>query len=149
MVTAIQSATPAANRKTADDQLSGVTSMDFLKLLIQQLQNQDPTEPFSSKDMLAQVSQLRELQASIDLSGVLEQLAQSQQLGSAGSLLGKMITGIDQGGNEVTGLAVSVRVDDDKIYLELDTGERLALDNVRQINVPQVDQNQELPTADS
>lgn len=72
----------------------------FLKLMIAQLQNQDPTEPTSNEELLGQISQMRSLQSSIKLEELLESLATSQSssatasfASSAAALIGHQVTG--------------------------------------------------------
>jgi len=61
---------------------SQLTSDDFLKLFMTQLQYQDPTAPMETKDMLAQTSQLTQLQTNQDLKDTLNKLS-SQMSSSA------------------------------------------------------------------
>ena len=50
---------------------------DFMKLLLVQLQHQDPTEPMDSEKILTQTSQLAGLEASSNTNKALEDLAAS------------------------------------------------------------------------
>jgi flagellar basal-body rod modification protein FlgD len=50
---------------------------DFMKLLLVQLQHQDPTEPMDSEKILTQTSQLAGLEASANTNKALEDLAKS------------------------------------------------------------------------
>jgi len=50
---------------------------DFMKLLLVQLQHQDPTEPVDSETILTQTSQLATLEASANTNEALEDLAES------------------------------------------------------------------------
>jgi len=72
---------------------SQLTSDDFLKLFMTQLQYQDPTAPMETKDMLEQTSQLTQLQTNQDLKDTLNtltsQMSASTQY-SAVSMIGKM-----------------------------------------------------------
>ncbi|QSZ40619.1 flagellar hook capping protein [Sulfurimonas aquatica] len=54
---------------------------DFMKLLLVELQNQDPTEPMDSEKILSQTSQLATLEASDNTTKALEELSKS--LGSS------------------------------------------------------------------
>jgi len=72
---------------------SELTSDDFLKLFMTELQYQDPTDPMKTEDMLNQTSQLTQLQTNQDLKDALEQL--TSQMGastqySAVSMIGRM-----------------------------------------------------------
>lgn len=99
---------------------SGLTSQDFLKLLITQLQNQDPANPMDSDQLLNQISQMRALQANLELESSLKGLTLGQQLSSATSFIGKTVTavtGSDQ--TEVSGLVESVVVKDGAALLRV------------------------------
>jgi flagellar basal-body rod modification protein FlgD len=48
---------------------------DFLKLLITQLQQQDPLEPVDNKDMLAQMAQFSSLAGSTQTNATLDDIA--------------------------------------------------------------------------
>ena len=84
-------ATPTvASDKTG---FNSLTSNDFLKMMIVQLQNQDPLEPTKNAEILNQISQMRSLQSSTELGDVLTNLGSQQELTSAASLIGKTISG--------------------------------------------------------
>jgi flagellar basal-body rod modification protein FlgD len=107
---------------------AGLTSDDFLNLLIAQLQNQDPTNPMDSDQMLAQISEMRGLQASIELESALASLTLSQQLTSSTSFLGKTISG-NIGQDVVQGVVDGVQVRDGKSFLRVN-GRDVELKNV-------------------
>ncbi len=80
---------------------SGLTADDFFKLLITQLQNQDPTEPVSNEELLQQIATMRNLQSNTELGDTLKQLANSmgtpearvtEQLSIGASYIGKSVT---------------------------------------------------------
>ncbi len=99
---------------------NGLSSQDFLKLLITQLQNQDPSNPLDSDQLLNQISQLRALQANLELEDSLKGLTLGQQLSSATSFIGKTITAVT-GTNQTTvqGVVDSVVVDSGKAFLNV------------------------------
>lgn len=73
----------------------------FLKLLVLQLQNQDPLEPISNGDMLAQLAQFASLEQMNKLNESFEMMSGNfDQLNfiSASQLLGKTVEGIDLNG---------------------------------------------------
>lgn len=107
---------------------SGLKSEDFLKILIAQLQNQDPSNPMDSDQLLGQISDMRALQASLDLEKSLDSLTLSQQLNSATGFLGKTVEGT-QDSTFIGGIVESVVVREGAAYLSVD-GQELALANV-------------------
>jgi flagellar basal-body rod modification protein FlgD len=105
-------------------------SGDFLKLLITELQNQDPTKPMSNQDMLNQVSQISSLQSQTDLSTTLKDLTAKNQISTGSGLIGKQVAGYDVNGDPVTGLVTSVAVVGKNVLLELDNGKELEISQV-------------------
>src|SRR4051812_21029925 len=83
---------------------------DFIKMMVTQLQNQDPLEPQKSDALLAQMSQIGQLQSSTDLSTSLKSMMTQSQIGAAGNLIGKSVKGTNEAGDPVDGIVDSVRV---------------------------------------
>lgn len=108
-------------------------SEDFIKMMITQLQNQDPLEPAKNEQLLTQMSQIGQLQASTDLQNSLRTLVLQNNLSSAGNMIGKVVNGQDRFGEPVSGLVTSVRVESGNVWLELDSGKTLPLSSVTSI----------------
>lgn len=109
---------------------------DFIKMMITQLQNQDPLDPEKNQDLLAQMSQIGQLQSSTQLQDSLKGLVLQNNIGAAGNLMGKMVQGLDENGASLSGLVTSVRVQDGDVQLELDSGKQLKLGSVVTISNP-------------
>jgi flagellar basal-body rod modification protein FlgD len=122
----------AAGNAVKSDKLKLKTE-DFIKMMITQLQNQDPLEPAKNEQLLAQMSQIGQLEASQSLQDSLKTLVLQNNLGSAGNLIGKMVEGQTSGGEPIDGLVTSVRVEGDDVVLELDSGQKLELTRVTSI----------------
>jgi flagellar basal-body rod modification protein FlgD len=127
--------TSSSPNKISSDKFKLKTD-DFIKMMITQLQNQDPTDPVKNQDLLAQMSQIGQLQSSEDLQTSLKGLVLQNSLGSAGNLIGKMVQGLDTDGSQMQGLVTSVRVVDNEVSLELDNGQALQLARVTGISQP-------------
>jgi Flagellar hook capping protein - N-terminal region len=125
--------TPPATASSTTTGLNGMTSSDFLNLMIQQLQQQDPMNPTDSSQLLTQMSQISNLQSNSAMVTSLSSLTLQQSIGSAGNLIGKTINGIDDNGNQLQGVVTSVKVVNKKVRLELDSGNDLPMENVTQI----------------
>jgi flagellar basal-body rod modification protein FlgD len=125
------SGAPSGN--TVNNKLGNLKSEDFIKMMITQLQNQDPMEPAKSDQLLAQMSQIGQLQASTTLTDSLKTMVVQNQIGAASSLIGKIVKGMDATNETVTGMVNSVRVEGDKVKLELDNGNVLDMSQVTQI----------------
>jgi flagellar basal-body rod modification protein FlgD len=101
---AIQNITPAASQSAAAKNLTDktVTQDDFLKLLIAQLQNQDPMKPMDNQEFAAQLAQFNSLGQLIEINSKLGALQSGQGSTSqynAASLIGKEIS---SAGNKVS-----------------------------------------------
>ena len=57
---------------------------DFIKMMITQLQNQDPMEPAKNEELLAQMSQIGQLESSTQLQDSLKSLVLQNNIGAAG-----------------------------------------------------------------
>jgi hypothetical protein len=56
------------------------------------------------------------------------------QLVTAGSTIGKYIEGYTEDGEQASGIVTSVRVEDEKVYVELDSGKTLLMARVTHIS---------------
>ncbi len=84
---------------------SGLNADSFMRLLIAQLQNQDPLEPVGNDQLLSQIATMRNLQSNIELSEAMKAITTNQQLSTAASFIGKSISGNGTGGSVVSGVA--------------------------------------------
>ena len=67
-------------------------STNYIKLLVTQLQNQDPTQPMGNNEMASQLAQLSSLQQLENMGSTFSQVLSSQQAVEATSMIGKEIT---------------------------------------------------------
>ena len=110
-----------------------LSSEEFIKVMIQELSNQDPFEPQDSSALLEQLSSLRNIESQLALEKQLGALVLQNQVAAAGGMIGKLVTGMDDGSDHVQGLVTSVRVQDGTVYLELDSGKALQMNRVTEI----------------
>lgn len=97
-VTALQNVT-GTKPKTASADLGQV---DFMKLIIAQMRNQNPLEPQKDSDFMAQMAQFESLNQMKTVAESMKVLQGVQELTSAASMIGKTITG-----KQVDGIAVT------------------------------------------
>jgi flagellar basal-body rod modification protein FlgD len=71
---------------------AGALQMDYMKLLVTQLQNQNPLEPLDNKDMSAQLAQFSQLQQTENLNTSFSRVLESVQRSYASSLIGKEVS---------------------------------------------------------
>lgn len=95
----------------------------FLKLMIKELRNQDPLNPLDNKDMLAQISQIREVGATDKLTQTLDSVLLGQNIASATNLIGADITALSDDNENVSGVVSRVSIDkgSPKLHVELPT----------------------------
>ena len=84
---------------------------DFLKLLISELQNQDPLDPMDNSEMVQQIGQIREIGATDQLTKTLSSLSSSQELVTASSLIGKTVEGLAEDSSAVDGIVDRITVE--------------------------------------
>ena len=112
----------------------------FMQLLVSQLQNQDPINPQSNENFIAQLAQFSSLEQMENLNNsflglaVLQQSnALMSQLTEGSSLIGQNVTYIDPATQEpVSGAVTSVRIEDGIAVLNID-GDSVPLMNVVEI----------------
>lgn len=98
--------------QTGSDTIGGVELDDFMKLLIAELQNQDPMNPMDNHQILQQVSQIREIESNSKLTDTLESVLLGQNMTTASNMLGKFIAGLTKDGQLVTGQVERISVTD-------------------------------------
>ncbi|MBU8877835.1 flagellar hook assembly protein FlgD [Bacillus sp. FJAT-29790] len=136
------------NRKTGSDILG---KDDFLKILMVQLQNQDPLSPMDDKDFIAQMATFSTLEQITNMNSTLHRFVESQeqsQLIAYNSFIGKDITwhnivdsaDPDQGPTiqEGIGTVVSISFKNGRVYLTLDDGTKLEPANISEVSLKQI-----------
>lgn len=124
-VSGIGTNTPAVIPKDRTG-FNALTSEDFLKLLVTQLQNQDPTEPVGNEELLNQLSQMRSLQSNIELGDAMKAITTNQNLSTAAGFIGKTVSGTDLAGKALTGVVDKAFLTDGVAYVRVnDTPMRL------------------------
>ncbi|AIQ47859.1 flagellar hook capping protein [Paenibacillus sp. FSL R7-0273] len=103
----------------------------FLKILITQLQNQDPMQPMEDKEFIAQMAQFSSVEQLMNISTQLT--AMNQSLGSVSGLIGKDITWNDASTELPKSGNVESIVVSGGIQYAVVGSERIALTNITQI----------------
>jgi flagellar basal-body rod modification protein FlgD len=112
--------------------LSSLSTTDFTKMLVAELQNQDPTNPVTNSELMQEVSQIRSIQATDQLTTTLHSVLLGQSVATAGNLIGRTVQGKDALGNDVSGAVSSVSITDGSTTLNVGQSS-LPLSNVTQI----------------
>jgi flagellar basal-body rod modification protein FlgD len=95
---------------------------DFLKLLITQLQHQDPLRPMENTEFIAQMAQFSSLEQLLNIGNEIAQMRQS--LGFTSSLIGRKVTWTtyDEMGRpngEMSGIVDAILVKDGEQYVKI------------------------------
>lgn len=116
--------------------LRGLDNEEFLRIIFSELTNQDPLAPNDTKEILQQVSAIRQIESDIALTDHLQELVAQNSLASAGALIGKYISGRTDSGQTVEDFVVSVKVTREGPLLNLLSGYQIPLDNLDEIVDP-------------
>jgi len=100
----------SSTQTSSTDAYSKLNAETFLKLLVTELSNQDPLEPMNSEQIINQISQIRSIQASTELTTTLEAVLLGQNVATASGLLGRTITGLTDDSQTITGQVDRVSV---------------------------------------
>src|SRR3954470_8770380 len=106
---------PSGNQIKSRSGRFELKSEDFIKMMITQLQNQDPLEPAKNQELLAQMSQIGQLQSATSLQDSPQGMVLQNQIGSASALIDKTVQALDGQDDRVTGLVNSVKVGADGV----------------------------------
>jgi len=80
---------------------------DFLKILVTQLQHQDPTAPMEDREFIAQMAQFSSLEQMTNMSANFQKIAGMLGSSEAMTLLGKNVE-VSDGARSVTGAVTQV-----------------------------------------
>jgi len=84
----------------------------FTKLLVAELQNQDPLSPMDSAQIIQQVSEIRSIQSSTELSKTLQAVLLGQNVTTASTMIGHTIAGLTDDAKPITGKVDKVTIAD-------------------------------------
>jgi flagellar basal-body rod modification protein FlgD len=96
----------------------------FLKLLVAQLQNQDPTNPSDPTAFVSQLASFSAVEQQVNANSKLDALLTQSALSQAASLVGRTVTSAD---GSVTGQISSVQVASSGLTATLTDGQTLEL----------------------
>ena len=137
----IPAATPIQQTTTNDQQGPGLNEVDvdqFLGLLIAELQNQDPLNPMNNSELVQQISQIREISATNQLTDTLSAVLLGQNVSTASTLIGKEVSALSDDLENINGVVdrvtVTVNDDDQTRTLRVHIGNNsVQLNNIREI----------------
>src|SRR4051795_8476860 len=112
-VSGLNGTTGAKATTTVDRKDSGNQKDMFLKLLVAQMKYQDPSNPASSSELMAQNATFTQVEKLEEIATQNASLLALQRSSSAGALVGRTVSYIDETGAKQTGLVTSVRLGND------------------------------------
>ncbi len=129
---------PTAAPAQREQGVKSLSSEDFFRLLVAELQQQDPLEPNKTSDMITQVSQIRGIELSKNLTDTLDSLAKQQRLAGTTDMIGKLVKatlrGADGATQDVSGVVTGVRFEEPAgAVLELDNGQSIRATDVTHV----------------
>ena len=130
MVTPVSAAatgyTPTASgtESSADVKSTTLNYESFLKLFVEQLKNQDPTEPMDATEQMAQLATFSQVEQTVKTNTNLESLLQRTSLQEANSVIGRTVTSED---GKISGVVKEVTLYTDGIVATLDSGDKLVI----------------------
>jgi flagellar basal-body rod modification protein FlgD len=104
---------------------SGSSSLgkdDFLKILMTQLQNQDPLNPMQDQDFISQMATFSSLEQMTNLNTSMDNFVKAagqSQFMQAASMIGKTVTYTDDQNNEMTAAVKAVSFKDGNTSFQL------------------------------
>ena len=120
--------TPATTSATATATSSQVNRTDaggslgqdaFLKLLVAQMQNQDPTSPQDSGQMMSQLASFSQVSQLQQLTAASTAQTLGQDFSSAVAMIGKNVTYTKADGTQAAGIVSAVKSDPQGALLEI------------------------------
>jgi flagellar basal-body rod modification protein FlgD len=125
-----------SNPPSTTGAFSEFSSGEFLDIIFTELTNQDPLAPNETKDLIEQISTIRDIESDTQLTNRFDDLVQQNQLTVGSSMIGKFVTGLDQADNQTASFVDSVSVSRNGIVLNLSNNARVPLENVSEVIDP-------------
>ncbi|WP_187968131.1 flagellar hook assembly protein FlgD [Aquibium microcysteis] len=118
-VTSSTATTTAASQASA----TTVDYESFLRLLVTQMKNQDPTAPMDSTDYVAQLATFSQVEQTVQTNSKLDSLLQMSLLGQASSIIGRTVTDTDG----TTGVVAETRITASGVTAVLQNGAEVVI----------------------
>jgi flagellar basal-body rod modification protein FlgD len=110
---ALTSATTGSTSSTSRAPSTTLGKDDFLKLLVGQMQHQDPLAPSDDQQWMTQMAQFTEVEQVTNMAASTKQIVDSLNRSGMLSLIGRTVTYTGADGSAVTGLVEQVDMDKD------------------------------------
>jgi flagellar basal-body rod modification protein FlgD len=104
-----------------EDKVAALGKDDFLKLLVAQLQHQDPMQPTDNAEYMGQLAQFSTLEQITNVGQEMKRMRASSQVDQAVSMIGKNVGYLLADGTAAEGVVGSVSIEDGEITLKVGT----------------------------
>ena len=131
--------TSTTTATTSADRADQMGKDTFLKLLVAQMRYQDPSNPTSSSEFMAQTATFTQVEKLEEIASQNAELLTLQRSLSAGALVGKHVAYTADDGSTVTGAVSSVIVAAGSEPLAVVGEKAVPLGRITEITVPEVD----------
>jgi flagellar basal-body rod modification protein FlgD len=112
---------------TTSSSSTGVDYNTFLRLLIAEMKNQDPTNPMDTSQYMSQFAQLSTVEQAMQTNNKLDSLLSSQSLSQADALIGKTVSFTDSTGASFSGKVTSISINTNGAVATLEDGTKVAV----------------------
>ena len=124
-VSAVTGSSATTSTTATDAKKASINYDSFLRLLVAQMKNQDPTEPKDNAQYLGQLASFSGVEQGVNTNKKLDALISSIEQFRAGSLIGRTITSAD---GEISGVVKSIVVGTGGSTAQLVSGQTVALE---------------------
>jgi len=105
---------------------------DFIKLLVTEMQQQDPLSPMDNSQILQQISQISSIESTQKLTSTMDSVILGENLATASSLLDRQVVALNDNGDLVSGAVSRVSIESGTIRIYVGD-EVVSMSNVAQI----------------
>ncbi|MCX2697511.1 MULTISPECIES: flagellar hook assembly protein FlgD [Ochrobactrum] len=122
------------NNKSDSSSAAAKASVDynsFLKLLVTQMQNQDPTAPMDATQYVSQLATFSSVEQSVQMNAKLETLIANSSLSQAEGLIGRTVTSAN---GTVSGIVKTVTIQSTGMLVELEDGKTMLIEQGTKIS---------------
>lgn len=130
----------AAQPASAQDQATGAFNLSFeslLKIIMAQLQYQDPLKPMDNFQFVSQLAQFSQIQIGQNGNDKLDQVASAQSTIQATALLGKLVD-VPAGSSVLTGTVTAISFSSGVPAVTIKTADGSSITNISMAAISQV-----------
>lgn len=123
-VSGVSGTSTTSSTTAADAKKASINYDSFLRLLVAQMKNQDPTEPKDNAQYLGQLASFSAVEQGVNTNKKLDALLSSIEQSRAGSLIGRTVTSAD---GATSGVIKSIVIGTEGSTAQLVDGKTVAL----------------------